>query len=869
MNSSVLSIVEGEEREYEPELIHRKIEKNIVQGCGSKTAIIYNDPSIGEKIMSFNTMNQMANQIANFLISEATSRKLTANQDDDWLIGVCMHPTKNLIITILSILKTGAAYLPIDPTYPVNRIQHILEEAKPIFVIYDHLNADLSPNLFDNTNAISFEECTKKSISLGIDNLHDNETLTRSIDPLALVEYTSGSTGLPKGVRIPHSIIMNRLKWQFETFPYAPNETIGIFKTVLTFLDSVPEIWGPLFNERSVLVVPREITKDPSRLVAVLDVYKIKRLILVPTLLKSILTYLSLKKGPKLLKELTFCSCASEILPQQLVCEFYDYFREDEHVLCNFYGTTEISGDVSYYVIEGRAHAQKLEKIPIGFPIFNTAIYVLDENKEPVKTGQLGELFVTGLNLANGYVNAREKDRFSKNLLSSNPKYSHLYRTGDYARIDKNGVVHYEGRTDSQIKVRGYRIDLNEIEMQLMSIEGVLHAVPLVYHNEKEDQALLSFVVVDISKRMALNDQVIKTILKTKLPEYMIPQVICIENIPLLTSGKTDRQALLKLYESSSIDLQEYYNYAGVLSDQMLKARILFETIGAVTNHSSSSSISLLSNFYEIGGNSLNSILTVAKLKEKQYNIDISSFISAVNLQEIMSHMTPLDEAKGDKTLACGQIGNKMQMKVFPLSDEHKNESIFMVASSFYEKSELDKYAVGDKTKLSDYLEMITAIWQPLLTTGFSYVIKDKNNRLIGASFNLDANNEPKIPLVGGLRANLSFVDSLESPVKKSLTKEKPILLTFMMGTHSDLTPAENIAVMTFMETEAVRLAKEKQCAGIITTNISTLTQQLAISVNGYRTMKELRANEFILDGFKPFAKAPDSYKVTVEWKEL
>lgn len=173
--------------------------------------------------------------------------------------------------------------------------------------------------------------------------------------------------------------------------------------------------------ERAVLVIPKCITKDPTQLVAILQKYEIERLVLVPTLLKSLLIYLSLKQDANLLSKLKLWVCSGETLPVSLAMEFFDYFRENEYMLCNFYGSTEIMGDVTYFICRGKDQLRNYINVPIGHPIFNTTIYILDADKKPVKVGETGELFVSGANLAHGYVNGRDKDRFIENIMAVDP----------------------------------------------------------------------------------------------------------------------------------------------------------------------------------------------------------------------------------------------------------------------------------------------------------------------------------------------------------------------------------------------------------------------------------------------------------------
>lgn len=346
-----------------------------------------------------------------------------------------------------------------------------------------------------------------------------------------------------------HATILNRLQWQWNRFPYSTTEKVGIFKTALTFVDSVTEIWGPLLNGMAIVVVPKKVTNNPERLVELLEEYKIERLVLVPTLLRSLLLYLPLQ-NKQLLYNLRIWVCSGEPLQLSLAKEFFDYFEEGVHQLCNFYGSTEVMGDVTYFVCESKKQLSNFEKVPIGYPLDNTVIYILNPELQPVKPGDIGELFVSGSNLAQGYVNGRDPHRFIDNPLAVDPIYSRLYRTGDFASATK-GCVYYEGRTDSQIKIRGHRVDLSEVEKNLLSLPGVDKGIVLCYHAGEIDQALLGFITVEKDSTLQTGLQ-IEGALESKLPHYMIPQVIILDSIPLLVNGKIDRQSLLKMYENTN-----------------------------------------------------------------------------------------------------------------------------------------------------------------------------------------------------------------------------------------------------------------------------------------------------------------------------
>ncbi|VVD05712.1 unnamed protein product [Leptidea sinapis] len=791
------------------------------------------------------------------------ARPAGPNRDRDYVIAVCMQPSHNTILALLATWKAGAAYVPLDPSFPQARVSHILGDAQPSLIIYDDT---VNPSTFASSGvaAISFEELSLEASSLPADRPSDTEVLAQNtVDTIAIILYTSGSTGIPKGVRLPYSAICNRLWWQFRTFPFSDTESTCVWKTALTFVDAVSEIWGPLLHGRTLLILSKETTRNPQKLVQVLAENQVERLVLVPTLLQSILMCLSLNRSERPLRRLKLWVCSGETLSKELAARFFQYFGDhDGFKLANFYGSTEVMGDVTYYVMEKFSQIDLFPTIPIGRPVDNCAVFLLDEEMNPSRESDTGEVWVAGQNLARGYVGGQAPEKFCDNPHASHPDYSRLYRTGDYGILYK-GVILYAGRTDSQIKIRGHRVDLQEVERAVAAIQGVEKGVVLCYGLQYGNPEILAFV--KLGPNVRLNGQRIESALKEVLTNYMIPQVIIIESIPLLVNGKVDRQQLLKMYENTNNNddtiISLDYDYSDVHPENIEAARALFETVGEVLGRSARGAISLSAGFYELGGNSLNSIFTITKLREKGFYIEISDFLGASSLGEVLRHMSTSPEGTEESP----------KFNVAQMRDEHKDRVIEMIVSSFYEKAELEQF-LRSEIHVRDYARCIDACWQPLLLADLSVVLENNEGTPVAVALNFDARDEPDIELAGGLAKIMTFLEFVEGKVRDTMLPEGKgtILHSFMMATCSSLSAADNVAAIRQLEIASMNIARERRFLGIFTTNTSPLTQQLGTDVFGFQTLLDYQINQYAdPNGNRLFALAPDDMKAVVCWKPV
>ncbi|KAL7294817.1 hypothetical protein TKK_0011746 [Trichogramma kaykai] len=842
------SILEGERVDRPGDSFFTVLAKTVRNAPNNK-AIIYTDVAGNCKTISYQQLHDASNRIAKFLKKQADARK-------NKIIAVSLRPSELLPVILLAVMKSGCAYLPIDVDFPADRIRHILRDSKAAFCITDN---EVEPIISSEVLTISVKRILIELENETKDFQVENEESTN----IAIVLYTSGSTGTPKGVKLPYSALMNRLEWQWRQLPYGPSETRCICKTALTFVDSVSEIWSPLLQGRTLVVVPKIVTKNPEKFIELLDQYEIQRIVLVPSLLKSMLACLNFQKNKENLKNLNLWVCSGETLIPSVVEDFFNHFDDGRKTIANFYGSTEIMGDVTFYLIKKGDEFLKRNLVPIGRPLDNCVAYIVDEQLNLVPSGEIGELLIAGKNLAEGYLNDSNHHKFTKNPIDTNSsEYSKVFRTGDYAKIQA-GQLLYEGRQDTQIKIRGNRVDITEVEKVVQKLDEVREAVVLACDTTSSEKVLLCFIVTSKSD-VRVED--VNSKLEKSLISYMIPQVIIVESLPLLTNGKTDRQQLLRLYRSMNESKETDFDFSDVPNSQLRKAQVLYHILASVVGLNDKAKINLQSNFYELGGNSLNSVYMVLKLREKGFFIGITDFIIAKSIGEILSKLSSDKESENQES----DKSKEFQMEM--LNDSHKNEVIEMITESFITKADLERWLLPN-IKHEDYNVLMQELWVPLVEKNLSFIIKStKDNKMLSVALNFDARDEPEVHIDSKLSIIFDFLESIEAPVREGKLPQGKgqIFHTFMMATSNDLSPAENVIMMRLMEEKCLEVAKKNNFAGILTTNTSPLTQQLGTDVFKYDVMSDYQVNQYVApDGTKPFGEAENSQRAVVSWKKI
>jgi amino acid adenylation domain-containing protein len=469
--------------------------------------------------VTYGTLNKRANQLARWL--------RTRGVGPDVLVGVCLERSVEMMVAILGVLKAGGAYVPIDPEYPDDRVAFMLQDAgAPIVLTQARWASRLQGHTGDR---LSLDTEWEQVASLDASNPGYEVTG----DQLAYMIYTSGSTGRPKGAMNTHRGIANRLLWMQDAYGLTPDDRV-LQKTPFSFDVSVWELLWPLMTGARVVMAVPGGHRDPRYLVELIERAKITTLHFVPSMLHAFLEEPDLDRCRSLARVI----CSGEALSPELLRRFFSRLDVPLH---NLYGPTEAAVDVTAWACD--VHDVR-GTVPIGKPIANTQIYLLDARGQPVPIGVTGELYIGGVNVGRGYLNRPEltAERFLPDPFNRDPR-ARLYRTGDLARFRSDGNIEYLGRIDSQVKIRGFRIELGEIEAALLSYPGVTGAVVVAQDTPAGDKRLVGYVAIaDRPDTLAL---ALEAHLSRTLPDYMVPSAfVALDALPLLPNGKVDRARL-------------------------------------------------------------------------------------------------------------------------------------------------------------------------------------------------------------------------------------------------------------------------------------------------------------------------------------
>jgi amino acid adenylation domain-containing protein len=534
--------------------------------------------------LTYRELNDRANQLAHYL------QKLGVKPE--MLVGICMERSLEMVVGLLGILKAGGAYLPLDPAHPKERLAFILEDTQsPILLTQQRLIEKLPTN---GTKVVCLDSYWEEIAQ----EFSENPVCKTNPANLAYVIYTSGSTGKPKGTLIPHRGLVNYLTWCSQAYPIDQGKGTTVHSSVAFDL-TITGLFSPLLVGRQV-----ELISEDQSIESLGNTLRQELNLSLVKITPAELLLLSKQLSPQEVAGITraFIIGGENLLTENIT--FWKAFAP-ETLLVNEYGPTEtVVGCCAYRVPQAELDSSS---VPIGQPIANTQLYVLDQEHQLVPIGVPGELYIGGVPLARGYLNRPELTavKFIPNSFSNEPG-TRLYRTGDLARYRPDGNLEFLGRIDHQVKVRGYRVELGEIEGLLGQHSEVQEAVVLMREDVPGDQRLVAYCVTNTEAVLTTSD--LRNFLKEKLPEYMVPSVfIHLKALPLTTNGKIDRRAL-PMPDGDRPELEEVY----VAPRSEMERAIA--TVWQEVLHLEK--VGVNDNFFDLGGHSLLIVQVNSKLQE-------------------------------------------------------------------------------------------------------------------------------------------------------------------------------------------------------------------------------------------------------------
>ena len=585
--------------------------------------------------LTYRELNHRANQVAHHLQTMGVGAEV--------LVGLYVERSLAMVVGLLGILKAGGAYVPLDPTYPPERLAFMLEDSQaPVLLTQAHLVAGLPAH---RARVVCLDTDWPAMARYSDHNAVSGVTA----ENIAYVLYTSGSTGRPKGVRGVQRGTLNALAWTWQAYPFTAQE-VCCQHISMSFVDATHELLGPLLHGIPTVLIPDEVVHDPLRFVALLATHAVTRLRLVPSLLRVLLDTYGISNTASQ-PEAVVCqrgNACADLCQRFLECMPHSR-------LVNLYGASEDAADVTWYEASPQRHVPV--RVPIGRPIANTQVYVLDRHCQPVPIGVPGELYVGGAGLAQGCATGPSSplQLFSPSFCSE--PGARLYKTGDLARYLPDGNLEFLGRVDHQVKIRGYRIELREIETALERHPAIRQAVVLAREDAPGDTRLVAYVVAGQEPVPTSSD--LRRFLTPILPASMLPSAyVCLDALPLMPNGKIERRALLALDQARP-----------TLAEASVSPRTPLEEVvaGIWISVLRVEHVGMYDNFFDVGGHSLLAMQVIARLRDALHvEVPVRALFDTPTVAGLTQHIEALRQA--EPAAPPLPIGPRPQQGMAPLS---------------------------------------------------------------------------------------------------------------------------------------------------------------------------------------------------------
>ncbi|KTD24669.1 non-ribosomal peptide synthetase [Legionella maceachernii] len=654
-----------------PHKIISKLFEDQAKKKSHQIALIYKSHTL-----LYEDLNHQANQLAHYLREVGIKRNT--------LVAICIEPGFKLLISILAILKAGGAYIPLDPNNPVQRQKMILSDSGTEIIITHSQLTDQFEEL-PIPQKIYWDAIQSKLAFYSTANPKPINTM----NDLTYVCYTSGSTGKPKGVMITHQNVQHFVHWFSKAIPIT-SEGIFDFSSSISFDFSVACTLFPLLTGMKVAICSETDKKDPYLYLSHLQKTHTSIAKLTPSYFRKIKSIVLNENKTLDLKYLVF---GGETLFARDIKDWLKKFPEQK-LFCE-YGPTEATVASSGIIIDSNNINHYKYRIPIGKPVLNTKLFILDKNRQPVPIGTLGELYIGGDGIAKGYLN--QKKLTQKKFIDSPFSSGKLYKTGDLCRYLPDGNIEFVERQDHQIKIRGFRVETHEIEKCLLSHPGIQNVIIRSrFENKKfEEKQLVAYCISKGS--IAIDTNELRDYLKKQLPDYMVPAFfVFLDEFPLSASGKLD------IHKLPEPDIKE--------TRQIIKPRNemenILKTIWSETLNVKE--ISINDNFFDLGGNSLSAIRLIVKIRKiTRKNIQLQDLYNAGTISElsnIVMESTDISEDNNKKNTPT-------DLKEIPLNEL---QFLFWLMRLFYPKSKVSNIVIRkrlagnlDKNKLAIIFELL------------------------------------------------------------------------------------------------------------------------------------------------------------------
>ncbi|MEU5002655.1 amino acid adenylation domain-containing protein, partial [Streptomyces sp. NPDC021622] len=627
-----------------------RVPQNVAVTFGTSRPASEDPGTPGETTLTYAELNQRANRLARRLVAMGVG--------PESLVAVALDRTPDLVVALLAVLKAGGAYVPIDPDYPAERIAYVLDDAAPVCLL---TSGRLELAALDGTGIPTLLVDDPALTTTGpAGDLTDAER-TAPLEPAhpAYIIYTSGSTGRPKGVAIPHSNVVHLFEATRESYAFDGDDVWTLFHSY-AFDFSVWELWGALLHGGRVVVVSYETSRSPLDFLDLLVRERVTVLNQTPSAFYQLMQ--AEAQNPEAGRQLALRTVVfgGEALDIERLTDWYARHPEGGPELVNMYGITETTVHVTYKPLDATSATALAGRSVVGRAIPNLRAYVLDDGLRPVPAGVPGDLYVAGAGLARGYVGRAglTAERFVACPFGEAPG-ERMYRTGDVVRWSADGELEFVGRSDDQVKVRGFRIETGEVEAALSRCAGVLQAVAVVREDRPGDRRLVGYVVPDPSEPGVVVDaSQIRVAVAEFLPDYMVPAaVVVVDGIPLTVNGKVDRKALPAPEFTSASE-----GRAPATAEEETLCKVFAEVLGLPQ-------VGVDDGFFELGGDSIVSIQLVARGRAAGLVFTARDVFERKSVAGLAAVARPVDDVTGPAVEVSGVGGVELMPIVRWLRD--------------------------------------------------------------------------------------------------------------------------------------------------------------------------------------------------------